>query len=68
MENCELKGLQLAAKAKVSKAYTDWIVSSQSNRNNKCVVNLDEQICTCPDSEFRQKNCKHIYAVDYTLV
>jgi len=67
MDSRELKGLQIAAKSKISKVSKGWLVPSQSSPSEKYLVNLDEQACTCPDYLLRLKKCKHIYAVEYTL-
>src|SRR5215216_816006 len=45
-----------------------WIVPSQSGPKTY-TVNPDPESprCTCPDHEYTQARCKHIYAVEYVL-
>lgn len=44
-----------------------WVVPSQSGRG-KYVVEPDATTCTCPDYEARGDKCKHLFAVEYTLL
>lgn len=65
----ERKAVEIAAYAKLTrKADAVWIVPSQSGSKNY-TVNLDPESprCSCPDFEYRQARCKHIYAVEITL-
>jgi hypothetical protein len=64
----ETKALEIAARTKLIRKGDAWIVPSQSGPK-KYTVNADPESprCTCPDFEFRQERCKHIYAVEITL-
>jgi len=64
----ETKALEIAARTKLTHKGDTWIVPSQSGPK-KYTVNLHPESprCTCPDFEFRQARCKHIYAVEITL-
>lgn len=61
METRELKALEIAARARVTRDGDDWIVPSQSS-SRKYRVHLDPDSCTCDDFELRQQPCKHILA------
>lgn len=66
----ELKALQIAAKSKLTrKGKNTWLVPSQ-NGHGEYEVRPDPQAprCTCPDFEFRNAKCKHVLAVEYTLM
>ncbi len=66
----EIKALQIAATTKlIRKGKNVWIVPSQAGRG-EYEVRPDPQAprCTCPDFEFRNARCKHIVAVEYTLM
>jgi hypothetical protein len=69
MEERELKGLEIAAKSKLTHKGDMWLVPSQSGIPEKYSVALNEEKpqCTCRDYEFRNENCKHIFAVQYTI-
>jgi hypothetical protein len=69
MEERELKALEIAAKSKLVKKGNEWLVPSQSTRGAKYTVdpNPESPHCNCPDFECRQLECKHIFAVEYTL-
>ena len=64
----EQKALEIAARTKLTRKGDVWIVPSQSGPK-KYTVNPDPESprCTCPDFEFRQQRCKHIYAVEIVL-
>jgi len=68
MDIRQQKGLQIAALLKVRQQGNLWLVPSQSGPT-KYKVNPDPQNpqCTCPDFEFRQTRCKHIFAVEITI-
>ncbi len=61
MEGRELKALQIAAYARITRDDDYWIVPSQSS-SRKYRVHLDPDTCTCDDFELRQQPCKHILA------
>ena len=69
MEEREIKGLQIAAKTKLTRKGKLWLVPSQSGIPEKYSVELSEgnPQCTCRDFEFRNEPCKHIFAVRYTV-
>ncbi len=70
MEERELKGLEIAAKSKLTQKGNMWLVPSQSGIPEKYSVALsadEKPQCTCRDYEFRNENCKHIFAVQYTI-
>jgi transposase len=69
MEAREIKGLEIAAKTKLTRKGNMWLVPSQSGIQEKYSVNLNEEKpgCSCRDYEFRNENCKHIFAVQYTI-
>ncbi|HSE16295.1 MAG TPA: transposase [Pyrinomonadaceae bacterium] len=68
MDSREQKALEIAAKAKLTRKGNTWIVPSQAGPK-KYTVDPDPESphCTCPDFEFRQARCKHIFAVEYTI-
>jgi transposase len=65
----EIKALQIAAKHKLTRKGNVWFVPSQAGRGDY-EVRPDPQAprCTCPDFEFRNAKCKHVLAVEYTLM
>jgi hypothetical protein len=69
MEPREIKGLEIAAKSKLTRKGAMWLVPSQSGIQEKYSVTMNEgqSECSCRDYEFRNANCKHIFAVQYTI-
>jgi transposase len=64
----EIKALQIAAKSKIVRKGNAWLVPSQAGQGEYEVTHdLFEPRCTCPDFEFRQAACKHVYAVQYVI-
>ena len=65
----EIKALQIAATSKLTRKGNTWIVPSQAGQG-EYKVNPDPQSprCSCPDFEFRNAKCKHVLAVEYTLM
>jgi transposase len=65
----EIKALQIAAKHKLTQKGNVWLVPSQAGHGDD-EVRPDPQAprCTCPDFEFRNAKCKHVLAVEYTLM
>jgi transposase len=62
MDLRELKGLEIAARSRITFETGFWYVPSQSS-NTKYKVNLGEPpSCTCEDFQLRNKPCKHIIA------
>lgn len=63
MDLRELKGLEIAARAKIAFVDGIWYVPSQSGKGKyKVVLNRGEESCTCDDFALTGKPCKHIYA------
>ncbi len=71
MEAREIKGLEIAAKTKLTRKGKSnlWLVPSQSGGQQKYTVALSDEkpSCTCRDHEFTSDRCKHIFAVEYTI-
>ena len=65
----EIKALQIAAKSKLTQKGNVWLVPSQAG-HGEYEVRPDPEAprCTCPDFEFRNAKCKHVLAVEYTLM
>src|SRR5262249_44360431 len=67
----ELRGLEIAAKARIKREGDRWYVPSQTNnfRDYYYTVKPDpsKPECNCPDHETRQVKCKHIWAVEFTI-
>jgi len=64
MDPREERGLLIAAKSRVKRKGTGdlWIVPSQSESDQKYIVNLKAQTCTCLDHQEGGHKCKHLYA------
>jgi transposase len=62
MDMRELKGLEIAARAKLTFADGAWLVPSQSSTTKKYRITLDPVNCTCEDFELHQQPCKHVHA------
>src|SRR5690348_6903467 len=64
----EVKALHIAAKSQIKRTGNVWIVPSQTG-HGEYQVNVDPDFfnCTCPDHDFTQARCKHIYAVQYVI-
>src|SRR5689334_13121534 len=70
----ELRGLEIAARLKITRQGDRWFVPSQSGRTSETgdkryTVRPDARSpnCTCPDYELRGEKCKHIWAVEFTI-
>jgi len=61
------RGLQLAQLGKIVKLTQGWRVPSQSGSGSYFVRLAKKPSCTCPDFEYWQLPCKHIYAVEYLI-
>jgi uncharacterized Zn finger protein len=61
MDIREQKGQQIASRAKITKQGNLYLVPSQSGKG-KYQVDPQAQTCSCPDYDFRQQPCKHVYA------
>lgn len=66
MDVREQRGLEIAAKARITKKDAVWLVPSQSQNGEKYTV-IPGLRCSCPDYEVRQVKCKHMWAVEYVL-
>ncbi len=62
----EIKGLEIAARYRITNYNGTWIVPSQSGKG-RYKVDPDAGRCTCPDYEFTQSKCKHQFAVEFTI-
>jgi transposase len=62
----EAKGRQIADRARIVKSGALYLVPSQSGKG-KYSVNLETGRCTCPDFDFTQAKCKHLFAVEFTV-
>jgi transposase len=62
----EQKGKEIAIKAHITQDGNLWLVPSQSGRG-KYKVDAVRHTCSCPDYDFRQQKCKHIFAVEETI-
>src|SRR6185436_11458099 len=68
MTDREIKALQIAAKSKLIRKGNVWTVPSQTGHGEYQVdPDPGSPNCTCPDHEFTQARCKHIYAVEYVI-
>jgi len=66
MEAREQKGLEIAAKSRLTRNGDFWIVPSQAGKG-KYTVDAKGKHCTCPDFEERRLTCKHLFAVSFTI-
>lgn len=70
MDAREQRGLEIAAKARIERAGSAWLVPSQSDntsRRYRVTRTPDGPHCTCPDFELRGQTCKHGYAVEIVV-
>lgn len=64
----QLRGLEIAATANITRKGGAWLVPSQSGKGRYTVCpDADAPHCTCPDHETRGVKCKHIFAVEYVI-
>src|SRR5437867_10675911 len=64
----KLRGLQIAAMAKIVKRGVVWMVPSQSGAGRYEVSpDAEQPHCNCPDHETRGVKCKHIIAVEILI-
>jgi transposase len=69
MDAREAKGLQIAGKFQPYLNNGTWIVPSQSGPGSyKVKTDAENPRCSCPDYELRKMKCKHIYAVEFTIL
>lgn len=63
MDLRELKGLEIAARYKITFDGEAWVVPSQSgNGKYKVLLSADGDGCTCEDFQLTGKPCKHVHA------
>src|SRR5438270_4286093 len=62
----EAKGQQIADRFRIVKNGNLYLVPSQSGKG-KYTVDLEAGRCSCPDFEFTQAKCKHLFAVEFTV-
>jgi len=62
----ETKGQHIAQRAHIVRHGDLWLVPSQAGKGNY-KVNPETPYCSCPDFEFRQDKCKHIFAVEIVI-
>ncbi len=62
----EAKGQQIADRFRIIKNGNLYLVPSQSGKG-KYTVDLERGRCSCPDFDFTQAKCKHIYAAEFTV-
>jgi transposase len=69
-EGREERGRAMADAKKIRRKGPLWMVPSATNAGTYVVDLADENgaTCTCPDFELRQCKCKHIHAVEYTII
>jgi len=63
----EAKGREIADRARIVRNGNLYLVPSQSGRGNKYKVDLEAGRCSCPDFDFTQAKCKHLFAVEFTV-
>ena len=64
MDLRELKGLEIAARSKITFKEGVWLVPSQSSKATYSVTLAPEgDTCTCEDFQLTAKPCKHVHAV-----
>lgn len=68
MEAREEKGLQIAALSRINKTDKGYLVPSQTGKGLYLVNVGSEPACSCPDFEARHLPCKHIFAVDTSVL
>jgi predicted nucleic acid-binding Zn finger protein len=66
----EERGRAMADAKKIRRKGALWMVPSATNAGTYVVdlADADGATCTCPDFELRQCKCKHIHAVEYTII
>ncbi len=79
MDAREQRGMQIAATTRLRRTTEGWIVPSQSGGTSYRVrplvplrralpgQTIPDYTCTCPDWEARGRDCKHVFAVEFTM-
>ncbi len=62
----EAKGREIADRARIVKSGALYLVPSQSG-GRRYKVDPVAQSCSCPDFQFTQATCKHLFAVAFTV-
>lgn len=62
----EAKGREIADKARITKSGELYLVPSQSG-GKRYKVDPVAGSCSCPDFDFTQAKCKHMFAVEFTV-
>jgi transposase len=62
----EAKGRDIADRARIVKSGNLYLVPSQSS-GKKYNVDFENGRCSCPDFDFTQAKCKHLFAVEFTV-
>jgi transposase len=65
MEMRQLKGMELAARRRITYEGHFWSVPSQSGGGPYRVTLRPAESCTCDDFQLRQRPCKHIHAARF---
>ncbi|MGI0133859.1 MAG: transposase [Candidatus Micrarchaeaceae archaeon] len=69
MDARETKGRQIAQTCQIGRKGNGWVVPSQSGRGSYMVFQRAAGfVCNCPDYELRQTKCKHVIAVEITVL
>jgi transposase len=73
MDAREQRGLEIADNAKLQRYGDRWFVPSQNPNKGgdggyMVTPDVSKPECNCPDHEMRGLKCKHIYAVEYTIL
>jgi transposase len=68
LEVRQIRGLELAATAKIVRRRNEWFVPSQSGNGRYKVRAISKRKfhCNCPDHETHGRKCKHIFAVQFS--
>src|SRR5437870_4788842 len=68
MDARQQRGLEMAARLKISKNGDGWVVPSSTGKGRYHVHLTPEfECCNCPDFELTNHRCKHLFAVEYVI-
>ena len=70
MDAREQRGLEIAATKTLRRKGDVWLVPSQAGAGTYVVDPTERRgtTCSCPDFETRNERCKHVYAVEFTIL
>lgn len=72
MSVCEERGRELADRLRIVREdghRSHWSVPSETGKGRYTVdLSGEKPCCTCPDYELRRDKCKHIFAVEFTVI